>query len=184
MAKKYLDDTGMSYFWGKLKAYFQEKLVSGTNIKTINNTSVLGSGNIALPTKIAISSGASEQSLTTSLAIVQNSSTTINRGSFTLTNDGGWRCPEAGIVLVEGFATAYSLNTGDNLQLAVGTYRSGTGWVKESVSVRNGGVTPLSLYIGTIAFPVEANDIVYLRMANATATRGKVLNSRLMVEYI
>lgn len=47
MAKKYLDDTGMSYFWGKLKAYFQVKLVSGTNIKTINNVSILGSGNIS-----------------------------------------------------------------------------------------------------------------------------------------
>lgn len=46
MAKKYLDYNGTSYFWSKLKAYFQEKLVSGTNIKTINNTSVLGSGNI------------------------------------------------------------------------------------------------------------------------------------------
>lgn len=46
MAKKYLDDTGMSYFWGKLKTYFQPTLVSGTNIKTINNESVLGSGNI------------------------------------------------------------------------------------------------------------------------------------------
>lgn len=48
MAKKYLDDTGMSYFWGKLKDYFQAKLVSGTNIKTINNESVLGSGDISL----------------------------------------------------------------------------------------------------------------------------------------
>ena len=46
MAKKYLDDNGMSYFWGKLKDYFQAKLVSGTNIKTINNESILGSGNI------------------------------------------------------------------------------------------------------------------------------------------
>ena len=27
----------------------QDTLVSGTNIKTINNTSILGSGNIALP---------------------------------------------------------------------------------------------------------------------------------------
>lgn len=49
MAKKYLDDTGMSYFWGKLKDYFQAKLVSGTNIKTINNETLLGSGDIALP---------------------------------------------------------------------------------------------------------------------------------------
>lgn len=50
MAKKYLDDTGMSYFWGKLKDYFQAKLVSGTNIKTINSESILGSGDIDLPT--------------------------------------------------------------------------------------------------------------------------------------
>ena len=46
MATKYLDTTGLTYFWGKLKNYFQPKLVSGTNIKTINNTSILGSGNI------------------------------------------------------------------------------------------------------------------------------------------
>ena len=48
MAKKYLDDTGLSHFWSKLKDYFQVKLVSGTNIKTINNESLLGSGNIAI----------------------------------------------------------------------------------------------------------------------------------------
>lgn len=48
MTKKYLDDNGLSYFWGKLKNAFQEKLVSGTNIKTINNNSLLGSGNITI----------------------------------------------------------------------------------------------------------------------------------------
>ena len=48
MSKKYLDSTGLSYFWGKLKSYFQKKLVSGTNIKTINGQSVLGSGNITV----------------------------------------------------------------------------------------------------------------------------------------
>lgn len=58
MAKKYLDDTGMSYFWGKLKAYFQPTLVSGTNIKTINNETLLGSGDISVtstPTASTIS---------------------------------------------------------------------------------------------------------------------------------
>ena len=56
MAKKYLDYTGTQYFWGKLKDYFQVKLVSGTNIKTINNSSVLGSGNISIEsgTKVQI----------------------------------------------------------------------------------------------------------------------------------
>ena len=46
MAKKYLDDAGVLYFWQKLKNYFQPKLVSGTNRKTINNETLLGSGNI------------------------------------------------------------------------------------------------------------------------------------------
>ena len=47
----YLDNTGLSYFWGKIKAALnlkQDALVSGTNIKTINNTSLLGSGNISI----------------------------------------------------------------------------------------------------------------------------------------
>lgn len=46
---KFLDYNGLQYFWSKLKALFQSKqdtLVSGTNIKTINNESILGSGNI------------------------------------------------------------------------------------------------------------------------------------------
>lgn len=34
--------------WAKCKAYFQAKLVSGTNIKTVNNQSLLGSGNITI----------------------------------------------------------------------------------------------------------------------------------------
>ena len=48
MAQKYLDYNGTSYFWSKLKAYFQEKLVSGINIKTINKKSLLGSGDISI----------------------------------------------------------------------------------------------------------------------------------------
>ncbi len=48
MADKYLDESGLSYFWTKLKAYFQEKLISGTNIKTINSETLLGSGNIVI----------------------------------------------------------------------------------------------------------------------------------------
>ena len=54
MAQKYLDSTGLTYLWGKLKDYFQVKLVSGTNIKTINNTSLLGSGSINVVTDVQI----------------------------------------------------------------------------------------------------------------------------------
>lgn len=48
MSRKYLDDTGVSYLWGKINSKKQNTLVSGTNIKTINNQSLLGSGNIAI----------------------------------------------------------------------------------------------------------------------------------------
>lgn len=48
---KYLDNTGLAYFKDKLDtelATKQDSLVSGTNIKTINNQSLLGSGNISI----------------------------------------------------------------------------------------------------------------------------------------
>ena len=51
MAKEYLDKTGLTYFWSKLKTLIngkQDSLVSGTNIKTINGDSILGSGNITI----------------------------------------------------------------------------------------------------------------------------------------
>ena len=51
---KYLNDTGLSEVWANIKNYIasqllgkQDALVSGTNIKTVNNQSLLGSGNIS-----------------------------------------------------------------------------------------------------------------------------------------
>lgn len=48
---KYLDSTGLAHLIGKIKTALSGKqatLVSGTNIKTINNESLLGSGNISV----------------------------------------------------------------------------------------------------------------------------------------
>ena len=45
----FLSKERFQYFWNKLKPMLngkQDTLVSGTNIKTINNESLLGSGNI------------------------------------------------------------------------------------------------------------------------------------------
>lgn len=44
----FLDSTGLSRLVSKLKSYFQEKLVSGTNIKTINSESIVGSGDLTI----------------------------------------------------------------------------------------------------------------------------------------
>lgn len=49
---EFLDNTGLSRLWGKIKAALnskQDTLVSGTNLKTINGNSLLGSGNITTP---------------------------------------------------------------------------------------------------------------------------------------
>ena len=50
---KYLNDIGVAEIWANIKNYVysqllgkQETLISGTNIKTVNNQSLLGSGNV------------------------------------------------------------------------------------------------------------------------------------------
>lgn len=48
---KLIGSTGLTYLWSKIKAALNTKqntLVSGTNIKTVNNQSLLGSGNISI----------------------------------------------------------------------------------------------------------------------------------------
>ena len=51
---KYLNDIGLNEIWANIKNYItaqllgkQDTLVSGTNIKTVNNQSLLGSGNVS-----------------------------------------------------------------------------------------------------------------------------------------
>ena len=47
----FLDASGLTYLWGKIKILVgqkQDNLVSGTNIKTVNNQSLLGNGNIEI----------------------------------------------------------------------------------------------------------------------------------------
>ena len=51
----YLDKTGLTRLWSKITGKLgqkQDTLVSGTNIKTINNQSLLGSGNIDVQTDL------------------------------------------------------------------------------------------------------------------------------------
>ncbi len=48
MPKKFLDQDGLATVWGKAKEIFQPKLVSGTDIKTVNGNSLLGSGDIEI----------------------------------------------------------------------------------------------------------------------------------------
>ena len=51
MADQFLNKNGLKTLWSKIKSLVsekQDKLISGTNIKTINNKSILDSGNITI----------------------------------------------------------------------------------------------------------------------------------------
>lgn len=57
MPKQFLDIAGVRHLWNKIKTMFatksalankQDKLVSGTNIKTINGRDILGSGDMSI----------------------------------------------------------------------------------------------------------------------------------------
>lgn len=63
--KPFLSLSGLSEVWAAIKSKFQEKLVSGTNIKTINNSSILGSGNINITSGVSGVKGDAESSYRT-----------------------------------------------------------------------------------------------------------------------
>lgn len=44
----YLNNDGLEYFWQHIDSHKQDTLTSGTNIKTINGNSILGSGNLSV----------------------------------------------------------------------------------------------------------------------------------------
>jgi len=154
----FLDNTGLSYVWTKLKNYFQPKLVSGTNIKTINNDSILGSGDLQITSGVSdvqidsisiVSSGVANILTATLLDVFypvgsyyETSDTTFNPN----TSWGGtWVLEAEGIVHVSG-GTNYSVNHADDNN-GVGTQDGGSKQIQEhhhgftNPSVTGGGIT-------------------------------------------
>lgn len=129
MAKKYLDDAGVLYFWQKLKDYFQVKLVSGTNIKTINNTSLLGSGNIS----ISGGGGVSD------VKVDGTSVVTSNIANIELADAGYVKADGSGNVSLNGSLTIDGHNT--------------------SVGYRNSGNGTKSLASGNSPVQISGNDL-------------------------
>ena len=68
---KYTDGSGVAEIWLNIKNYVysqllgkQDTLVSGTNIKTVNNQSLLGSGNVLTISNLVFSYDAQTETLT------------------------------------------------------------------------------------------------------------------------
>ena len=52
----YLNNEGLEYFWQHINSHKQDTLTSGTNIKTVNGESILGSGDIDVTPSFSIDS--------------------------------------------------------------------------------------------------------------------------------
>lgn len=125
----------------------------------------------------------SSQTLGTSFVIVPMGGEYTLGPSFVRVSDGGYRAVRDGLLLVSAYCVISSLNSSDTVIMAIGRYNGG--WVWESQGTIVSGAT--SQRTGCIAnFPmyVEAGDIVYLRARNATAARGTISSSRLVIEYV
>ena len=155
----------------------QNTLVSGTNIKTVNGNSLLGSGNIEIGGgggggSVAYCScrGTGTMSSTTSPSkVTLTSAGLIARSSSAdfLISDGGLKCVRAGVVMVSG-SVYYTMTAARN----VGVYIfKGANEITSAYDYY--GVSG-AVSCAPIIIPVEAGEILYLyERASASSTVDK-----------
>ena len=118
MAKRIPTDSQWASLVSKIKAK-QDKLVSGTNIKTINGVSILGSGNL----NIVGAGGATIKQISTSISSTNN--VNISLGESVANYD-------VLLINVTCRCSVYSDRASSNVTLAypvsVTAYRSGNSW--------------------------------------------------------
>ena len=123
--------------------------------------------------------------LSTSLSIISFRSVSYNNNTsaFGTSTDGGVLCKKAGFVKILGIVRTENLNASDVVNVAAGIYRNGS-WVTEAYGFRASGATTIT-NVAAAVMQVQANDIVYLRVANETASRGKLAGgSVIWVNYV
>lgn len=124
-------DSDLTAWAGIATSAKQDALVSGTNIKTINSTSLLGSGNISIVTAPAGSTGQVQYN---------------NAGAFGALSDGtsGQVLTSAGAGAAPTWADAAAPSAGK--LLASGNVNGSTGYV--TLSWANTGIKRLQVYLG------------------------------------
>ena len=116
-------DTGSStYKFDTLTGAFQPLLVSGTNIKTINNTSILGSGNIDIQSGSSYTAGTGID--ITNDVISVTSPTLINRSSQGLAIGGSSTAGNSTDIAICGSTSAKA--NGYNIAIGYGSFAGGS----------------------------------------------------------
>ena len=155
MSKQYLDKNGLPHLWGKLKAYFQQKLVSGTNIKTVNNQSLLGSGNISI-------SGGGGSGTVTSVGIANGGGLSVSGSP--VTSSGNITVGHSNSVTA-GTIGSTSASSGASVSIPYATYDS------------NGHITGKGTHTHTVTGFVSAEtDPVFLASAAAGIASSDITN--------
>jgi hypothetical protein len=123
--------------------------------------------------------------LSTSFNIISFRSVSYNNNTsaFGTSTDGGVLCKKAGVVKILGIVKTQNLNASDVVNVAAGIYRNGS-WATEAYGFRASGATTIT-NVAAAVLNVQANDIAYLRVANETASRGKLAGGSVMwVNYV
>lgn len=166
---KFLDRSGLTQVWDAIKDRFQTKLVSGTNIKTINGESILTSGNIDAATQDWVN----QQGFAKGSFINSSGDTTLGDGSgYIVTTD------EYGLAFRNKSKTGTFITFGRQGNI---NDNSGTGWITCSrgdddglVIIQAGNIrieNKLSISSNQINIPIDKDD------AQGKETRGITLDT-------
>ena len=187
-----VSDTDLAAFQQMLTQTQQEAAgVAGATAQIATNTSNIAANAAAissLNSKFSSNIGLynpDTDNLSTSLNIISFRSVSYNNNTsaFGTSTDGGVLCKKAGFVKILGIVRTQNLNASDVVNVAAGIYRNGS-WVTESYGFRASGATTIT-NVAAAVMNVQANDIVYLRVANETASRGKLAGgSVIWVNYV
>lgn len=157
----------LTEFWAKCKAAFQDKLVSGTNIKTVNGESLLGSGDLT------VAGGAAD---------IRDASNTVSVATSTNTNVASITLP-IGVWLVNS-RLQYASNATGRRGTKLSTTSAESGNVL-STDVRNavdGGTTQIQT---ERVFALTGESTVYLvgwqNSGSALSCTGEIQAVRIAV---
>lgn len=162
----------------------QDTLVSGTNIKTINNQSLLGSGNIAIegggatftPTVYALNDTADGNINLDTVEVTSSASGAVTVQVCTLDVPSGWY-----IVTYKGLLDVPASNGGDKMTVFMQAYNTNTQEAKiQAMSGYITANTKNTYYLATTIMKIEENENITIglqQFTNATRknhTRGLV----------